>query len=82
VKASLRTDQGRGAARAAAHRGHRQPALLGEPRPRSPRKQTGFVLDLGGPVKPFVTPDDPASFEAALRAHSEAPTEDRDALLI
>jgi hypothetical protein len=50
--------------------------------PGRPRKQTGFVLDLGGSVKPFVTPDDPASFEAALRAHSEAPIEDRDALLI
>jgi hypothetical protein len=34
-------------------------------------------------VRPFVTPDDPAAFEAALRAHSDATIEDsRDALII
>ena len=47
--------------------------------PGRPRKATGFVLDLGGRVRPFVTPDDPSSFEAAVRAHSDAPIEDRDA---
>jgi hypothetical protein len=50
--------------------------------PGRPRKQTGFVLDLGRSVRPFLTPDDPASFEATLRAHTEAPIEDRDALFI
>jgi hypothetical protein len=50
--------------------------------PARPRKQQAFVLDLGRHVHPFITPDDPASFEAALRAHSEAPIEDRDDALI
>jgi hypothetical protein len=50
--------------------------------PGRPRKKTGFVLDHGGRVRPFVTPDDPAAFEAALRAHSDAPIADADALLI
>ena len=34
-----------------------------------PRKRTGFIVDSGGPVKAFLTPDDPARFEAALAAH-------------
>ncbi|HEX4730296.1 MAG TPA: hypothetical protein VH299_03450 [Solirubrobacterales bacterium] len=51
--------------------------------PGRPGKKIGFVLDLGHSVRPFVTPDDPAAFEAALRAHSDAPIEDsRDALII
>ena len=34
------------------------------------------MLDLGRSVRPFVTPDDPAAFEAALRAHTSIePTE-------
>ncbi|HTT93550.1 MAG TPA: hypothetical protein VMF55_02700 [Solirubrobacterales bacterium] len=39
------------------------------------RKGTGFVLELGRPVRPFVTPDDPDAFEAALRALTGAPIE-------
>lgn len=38
--------------------------------PGRPRKRVGFVLDLGRGVRPFVTPDDPAAFEAALVAHT------------
>jgi hypothetical protein len=49
--------------------------------PSRPRKTTGFVLDLGGRVQPFITPDDPAAFEAAFRALSKAPIEDRDAFI-
>jgi hypothetical protein len=29
----------------------------------------GFVLDIGSAVRPFVTPDDPAAFEAELQTH-------------
>jgi hypothetical protein len=50
--------------------------------PGRPRKKTGFILDLGGTVKPFVTPDDPAAFEAALGAHAEAPIDDHVGPLI
>lgn len=32
-----------------------------------PRKKIGFILDLGKSVKPFITPDDPAAFEAVIR---------------
>jgi hypothetical protein len=35
-----------------------------------PRKSTGFVLDLGRRVKPFLTPDDPDGFESVVRARS------------
>jgi len=35
--------------------------------PRRPRKKVAFVVDAGKAVKPFVTPDDPAAFESALR---------------
>jgi hypothetical protein len=35
-----------------------------------PRKHTGFVLDVGRSVHPFITPDDPDAFEAAVRAHA------------
>jgi hypothetical protein len=50
--------------------------------PRRPRKQQGFVLDLDRTIHPVVTPDDPVAFEAALRAHSDAAIEDREALII
>jgi hypothetical protein len=50
--------------------------------PGRPRKKQGFIIDLGGSVKPFITPDEPAAFEAALRAHSDAPIEDRTKTLI
>ncbi len=46
------------------------------------KKKKGFVLDLGRKVSPFVTPDDPAAFEAALRAHTEAPISDHEGALI
>lgn len=34
---------------------------------RRPRKAVAFLVDVGRKVKPFVTPDDPDAFEAALR---------------
>ena len=37
--------------------------------PRRPGKQVGFDLQLSGPVKPLITPDDPDAFETAVRAH-------------
>jgi len=36
---------------------------------KRPSKQVAFAIDLGKSVSPFVTPDDPAAFEAALAAH-------------
>ena len=38
--------------------------------PRRTRKDTGLVLDLGRSVRPLITPDDPAAFEACVRAHT------------
>lgn len=38
--------------------------------PMRPRKRVGFVIDSGKAVKSFVTPSDPAGFEAALKAHA------------
>ncbi len=35
--------------------------------PRRPRKTVAFLVDAGKATKPFVTPDDPAAFESALR---------------
>src|SRR4051794_18690162 len=40
-----------------------------------PRKRVAFILDLGRAVRPFLTPDDPRAFEAALAAHCDAPIE-------
>ena len=37
--------------------------------PGRARKKVGFDLQLGGPVKPLITPDDPNAFETAVRAH-------------
>jgi hypothetical protein len=37
--------------------------------PRRTTKRVGFDLDLGGRVKPLITPDDPDAFETAVRAH-------------
>lgn len=34
---------------------------------RRPYKEVAFVVDTGKLVRPFVTPDDPAAFESALR---------------
>jgi hypothetical protein len=50
--------------------------------PGRPRKKKGFVLDLERSVQPFLTPDDPTAFEAALRAHIGAPIEDDNGALI
>lgn len=50
--------------------------------PSRPRKNEGFVLDLGRRIHPFITPDDPVAFEAVLRSHGKAPVEDRDALIV
>jgi hypothetical protein len=36
---------------------------------RRPSKTVGFDLDLGGPVRPLLTPDDPDAFEHAVRPH-------------
>jgi hypothetical protein len=35
--------------------------------PRRATKSVGFDLQLGGPVKPLITPDDPDAFETAVR---------------
>jgi hypothetical protein len=43
--------------------------------PKRPRKRVGFVLEVGRTVHPFLTPDDPDAFEAALSEHSDAPIE-------
>jgi hypothetical protein len=43
--------------------------------PKRPRKKVGFVLDVGRTVHPFLTPDDPDTFEAALSEHSDAAVE-------
>jgi hypothetical protein len=37
--------------------------------PRRPRKSVGFLVDLGRHVVPFLTPDDPDTFEQVLRRH-------------
>jgi hypothetical protein len=37
--------------------------------PRRPGKSVGFFLDVGRRVTPFLTPDDPDGFEAAVRQH-------------
>jgi hypothetical protein len=34
-----------------------------------PRKTVAFLVDIGKAVQPFLTPDDPDAFEAALREH-------------
>ena len=38
--------------------------------PRRPRKKTALILDVGGRVQPFLTPDDPTAVEAAIREHA------------
>jgi hypothetical protein len=40
--------------------------------PQRPRKSIGFYVTVGGPIIPFVTPDDPDAFEHALRSHVPA----------
>jgi len=43
--------------------------------PGRPRKTVGFILDTGRAVRPFLTPDSPEDFQAALAAHCDAPVE-------
>jgi hypothetical protein len=38
--------------------------------PRRPAKDVGLILDLGRPVRPFITPDDPDAVERAIREHA------------
>lgn len=46
---------------------------------RRPRKKVGFVVDLGGPVSPVVSPDDPDAFESAVRERAHlAPGDGRE----
>ena len=40
-----------------------------------PSKSTGYVLDTGRFVRPFITPDDPDAFEAALSEHGVTVTD-------
>jgi hypothetical protein len=35
-----------------------------------PKKSVGFYIDVGARIIPFVTPDDPDAFEAAVREHA------------
>ncbi|HUY50148.1 MAG TPA: hypothetical protein VMV92_31335 [Streptosporangiaceae bacterium] len=42
--------------------------------PRRPAKSIALILDTGGHVLPFITPDDPAAVESAIREHSAATT--------
>ncbi|MTD58110.1 hypothetical protein [Amycolatopsis pithecellobii] len=37
--------------------------------PARPHKKVGLILDVGRTVRPFVTPDDPGTVEAIIRAH-------------
>jgi len=47
--------------------------------PRRPTKDIAFVVDAGRRVKPFVTPDDPDAFAAALQAAGVTVTDGGDA---
>jgi hypothetical protein len=38
--------------------------------PARPSKTAALILDVGGRVKPFVTPDDPDAMGAAILAHT------------
>lgn len=38
--------------------------------PGRPRKRVALILDLGRPVQPLLTPDDPDAFETALRENA------------
>ena len=37
--------------------------------PRRRTKSIAFILDLGGRVSPFLTPDDPDAFDRVVRSH-------------
>ncbi|HSQ38050.1 MAG TPA: hypothetical protein VLS92_09185 [Acidimicrobiia bacterium] len=40
--------------------------------PSRPRKTVGLILDLGGFVHPWITPDDPGAVEAVITARRQA----------
>jgi hypothetical protein len=40
--------------------------------PGRPRKTVGLVLDLGGFVRPWITPDDPSAVETIINARRQA----------
>ena len=40
--------------------------------PSRPRKTTALVLELGGRVRPTITPDEPATVEQIIREHLRA----------
>ena len=50
--------------------------------PKRSRKHVAFLVDIGKPVKPFVTPDDPEAFESALRTSGVAVNDSGTAPLI
>ena len=50
--------------------------------PKRPGKTVAFLVDAGKAVKPFVTPDDPQAFEAALRESGVEVTEDGPAPVV
>ena len=50
--------------------------------PSRPRKTVAFLVDAGKAVKPFVTPDDPAAFESALRERGVEVTDSGSAPVI
>ncbi len=45
--------------------------------PSRPLKQRGLVLDLGRPIRPLITPDDPDAVQACINSHSTAAVRER-----
>jgi hypothetical protein len=62
--------------------GTANPAYWANFDPARPRKTVAFLVDAGKAVKPFVTPDDPESFESALRERGVEVTHGRTAPMI
>jgi hypothetical protein len=50
--------------------------------PKRSRKTVAYLVDAGKAVKPFITPDDPTAFEAALRERGVEITDGGSAPLI
>lgn len=50
--------------------GTANPRLWASLDPGRPAKKSALILDVGGTVRPFVTPDDPDAVEAQIRAHT------------
>ena len=46
------------------------PRLWASLDPSRPGKRVALILDLGAPVKPFLTPEDPQAMMDAIHAHS------------